>query len=112
MPRFTEIEQESIVLNAVWQMIDDMVNYGMFVKHQKLDNTNLMFNTSTHMRLFNILLVDFLSLPQSRRGGPLPFDLPNPPSSARESNLTFLFHVRRVCDDPKLNGKSDLNKRR
>src|SRR5260221_9744074 len=103
MRKFTKVEQESIILNAVWEMIDNMVNYGMFVKHDKVENTNLMFETSAHMRLFNILLGDFLSLPQRRRSNPLPFGLADPPSRTGESNLTFLFYLRQVCDDPKLN---------
>ena len=28
-----EIEQECIILNSVWEMIDGMVNWAMFVKH-------------------------------------------------------------------------------
>jgi hypothetical protein len=29
-----EIEQECIILNSVWEMIDGMVNWAMFVKHE------------------------------------------------------------------------------
>jgi hypothetical protein len=100
---FTKVEQEAIILNAVWEMIDGMVNYGMFVKYDRIENTNLMFETSAHMRLFNILLVDFLSLPQRRGKNPLPFGLPDPPNGACPSNRTFLFYLRQICDDPKLN---------
>src|SRR4051812_13076915 len=100
---FTKVEREAIILNAVWEMIDGMVNYAMFVKHEKVEDTNLMFETSAHMRLFNILLVDFLSLPQRRGKGSLPFDLSEPPNDSRPSDRTFLFYLRQVCDDPKLN---------
>ena len=34
-----EIEQECIILNSAWQMIDDMVNWGMFVKHDETEPT-------------------------------------------------------------------------
>ena len=108
MATFTKIEQEAIILNAIWEMIDDMVNYDMFMKNQKLENTNLMFKTSAHMRLFNVLLGDFLSLPQRRGRTPLPFGLPDPPSGTRESNLTFLFYVRQVCNDPKFNSNANF----
>src|SRR5258708_6005149 len=107
MASFTKIEQEAIILNAVWEMIDGMVNYEMFVKHDKVEDTNLLFETPTHMRLFNILLGDFLSLPQRRRKNPLPFGLPDPPNGTRESNLTFLFYMRRVCDNPRLNSNAE-----
>ena len=75
---FNPIEQEAIVLNAVWGMIDDMVNYEVFVKPERTVDTVLMFSTATHMRLFNVLLADFLSQPQPERGGSIPFDLSRP----------------------------------
>ena len=59
MTMFNETEQEAIILNAMWAMIDDMVNYEMFVKTERTTDVVLMFSTSTHMRLFNVLLVDF-----------------------------------------------------
>jgi hypothetical protein len=58
---YTVIEQEVIILNAVWGLIGDMVNYEIFVKHNETKDITLMPNSMTHKRLFNILLVDFLS---------------------------------------------------
>lgn len=107
MVMFTKCEQEAIILNAVWEMIDDMVNYSMFVKHDKVEDTNLIFQTSAHMRLFNVLLGDFLSLPQRRAKNPLPFGLSDPPSATRQSNLTFLFYMRQICADPQLSSNAD-----
>lgn len=104
MTMLTKVEQESIILNAVWDMVDGMVNYAIFTKHDRVENTNLMFQTSAHMRLFNILLVDFLSLPQRRGRNPLPFGLTEPPGDTRQSNLTFLYYLRQICDEPQLNG--------
>ncbi len=103
MAAFTKIEQEAIILKAVWEMIDDMVNYEMFVKNENVEDITLMFETGTHMRLFNILLGDFLSIPQRRRSNALPFDLPEPPSGSHETNLTFLFYMREICKSPTLN---------
>ncbi len=102
MTTFNETEQEAIILNAMWGMIDDMVNYEMFVKAERTTDVVLMFSTSTHMRLFNVLLVDFLSQPQPRQGGSVPFDLPQPPPNARQADLTHLFYLRQVCAAPKL----------
>jgi hypothetical protein len=104
---FTRIEQEAIVLNAAWAMIDDMVNFAIFVPlGSKIEDTNLMPQTADTLRLFHVLLGDFLS-PLIRKGrGGLPFDLPQPPSGARPSDLTFLFYVRQVFEQPMLNPDS------
>ena len=97
MTVFSKTEQEAIILKVVWGMIDDMVNYEMFVKNEKTENTNLMLNTATHARLFNILLGDFLSPPQRRHKNALPFDLPEPPHMrGRPTSLTSFIYGRYV----------------
>jgi hypothetical protein len=107
-----EIEQECIILNSVWEMIDGMVNWGMFVKHEHTEPTNMMFETSQHSRLFAILLGDFLSQLRAFKGQSIPFDLPAAPSNARPSDLTFLYYLRQVCTRPHLApGASDLSSR-
>jgi hypothetical protein len=98
----SKLEQEAVILNAVWDAIDGIANQGVFVKMQRLYDTNVIFEESTHAALCNILLGDFLAQPQARDNQPLPFDLPRPPSSARRSDLTYLFYLRQICDDPKL----------
>ena len=95
---FTATEQEVIVLKAIWEQIDAMVNYEMFGTLSCTDDVTLMFNTMTHQRLFNILLVDFLSGPRT-----WPFGLTMPPSGAPQSERGLLFHLKRICDDPQLN---------
>jgi hypothetical protein len=97
-----DTEREAIILNSAWKMIDDMVNWGMFVKTDRLEFSNLMFETGQHARLFVILLGDFLSDVRAFKGDPIPLGLKRAPSHTRPSNLTFLFHLRQVCDDPKL----------
>lgn len=62
-PGFTSTEQELIVLRAVWELIDEMVNYEIFTKPNRVKDAELVPKTMTHKRLFNILLVDFLSKP-------------------------------------------------
>jgi hypothetical protein len=100
---FSPAEQEVIVLNAAWGMIDDMVNHAVFVPlGDKVHDTNLIPQTTETLRLFNILLADFLS-PLVRRGrGDLPFALPAPTKGARSSDLTFLFYLRQVAASPRL----------
>lgn len=99
---FTETEQEIIVLKAVWEMIGDLVNYEMFEKNHGVSDAQLMFRTMTHQRLFNILLVDFLSPPNQKQ-----FGLPFPPQGAPKSDNTSLYYLRRVCENPKLNVSGD-----
>lgn len=103
---FNEIEQEGIILNAIWDMIDGMVNFAIFERLGKIHDTNLMPKSSETLRLFHVVLVDFLSpLNPGRTGsnkGQLPFNLPSPPSGARSSDLTYLFYLRQVCDNPRL----------
>ena len=61
----TRTEHEVIVLKAIWELIEEMVNYEMFLKPESTDTvTSVMFRTRMHQRLFNILLVDFLSQPK------------------------------------------------
>jgi len=107
-----EIEREAIILNSAWEMIDGMVNWAMFVKNDRTDPTNLMFETSQHRRLFIILLGDFLSEVRAFKGDPVPLGLKATPSNARPSDLTFIFHLRQVCAAPKLGADAaDLSSR-
>jgi hypothetical protein len=97
-----DIEREVIILNSAWEMIDSMVNWAIFAKIDHTGPTNLMFKTGQHSRLFAILLGDFLSEIRAFKGDPVPLGLKPAPSKARPSDLTFLFHLRQVCADPKL----------
>lgn len=95
---FSKTEQEIIVLKAIWEMIEEMVNYEIFVKLRGTDEVALMFNSRTCQRLFNVLVVDFLSQPRK-----WPFDLAVPSPNASASERSLLFHLKRICDDPRLN---------
>jgi hypothetical protein len=101
-----DIEQECIILNSVWQMIDDMVNWAMFAKHDRTEPTNMMFETSQNSRLFSILLGDFLSELRAFKKQPIPLGLKPPPSNARPSDLTFLYYLRQICANPNLGAQS------
>jgi hypothetical protein len=102
-----DTEREAIILNSAWEMIDGMVNWAMFVKTDRPDPSNLMFQTSGCARLFVILLGDFLSEIRAFKGEPIPLGFKPAPSNARPSDLTFLFHLRQVCTDPKLGAEKD-----
>jgi len=90
-------EQEGIVLNAVWAMIDGMANYGLMDLLGDTAEKQAMFHTSSDAQLFNVLLVDFLSKPETSGAASLPFDLPKPPADASASNRTYLFYLRQIC---------------
>lgn len=97
-----ETEQECIILNSAWEMIDGMVNWAMFVKHDSTGPTNMMFETAQHCRLFNIFLGDFLSQFKAFKGQPIPLGLQTAPSNVGPADLTFLFYLRQVSAHPKL----------
>jgi hypothetical protein len=57
----SEIEQEVLFLKAACDIIDSMVNREMLAVHDSPAGSTILFTTGTHQRLFNILLLDFLS---------------------------------------------------
>lgn len=56
-----DIEEEIILLKAAKELIDSMVNFEMLDLYGNDPETNILFETMTHQRFFNIVLVDFLS---------------------------------------------------
>lgn len=94
------VVRESVALLAVLSQIDDMVNYAIFEKFEKQHETNLRFTERTSRRIFNILLVDFLSVPQSRSGD-APFGL-DAPQGAGAGNRSYLTFLSAVCREPQL----------
>ena len=57
------------MLNAVYALIDDMVNFVMMSISGTDPDSQVTFKSETHLRLFNIMLVDFLSTTGKR--GPI-----------------------------------------
>ena len=57
----TDIEEEIILLKAIWELINSMVNFEMLDIYGHDPDSNILFRTVTHQRFFNIILVDFLS---------------------------------------------------
>jgi hypothetical protein len=55
------IEQEVIILKAVKELIDSMVNFELMSLEGNDPDSNIGFKSITHQRFFNIILVDFLS---------------------------------------------------
>lgn len=101
-PDYSPIEREAIVLAAVLDMIDAMVNRAIFGEPVTHRPTNLLFATSTHRRMFAILLGDFLSLPQARGKNPPPFGLNVPSPAETGSAKTYLRYLRAIAEAPQL----------
>jgi hypothetical protein len=53
--------EEVLFLKAANGIIDLMVNREVLALHEATAGSSILFTTSTHQRLFNIWLVDFLS---------------------------------------------------
>ena len=83
-------------------MIDGMVNFAIFCPLTGVENTNLLPQTGESTRLFNILITDFLSTPNSKGAEPMPFGLPRANGLAK-SDQTYLFYLRQICAEPHLN---------
>jgi len=63
------IEQEVIILKAVKELIDSMVNFELMSLLGNGPDSEIAFKDYTHQRFFNIILVDFLS--RSDKRGPI-----------------------------------------
>ena len=61
------IEQEIIILKAVKELIDSMVNFELMSLVGDDPDSNILFKSSIHQKLFNIILVDFLSRTDKRK---------------------------------------------
>ena len=96
---YSEIEQEVIILKAVTDMLQGMVNFSLLSPLNRTEDTNVQFKSDAQASLFNILLVDFLS---PVTGNPMPFDLPRQPHEGfdKTANTTFLFYLRQVIANP------------
>ena len=97
-----QIERESVILNSAWAMIDEMVNWVMFVKNDLVGPTTLMFQSRTQAEKFIILLTDFLSPIQQSKSNEIVQELERLPNNARGADRTFIFHLRQVCLHPQL----------
>lgn len=95
--RYNAIEEESIVLNAIWDLAQDCVNYSIFCKFSDPANVTLLPKTHNDLRLFNILVGDFLSAPKKGTLG-----LPGIPPAAQGAGKTYLAYLRRVVANPQL----------
>jgi hypothetical protein len=65
----TRVEEKVVVLKAVKELVDSMVNFELLSVIGEDPRSQVLFKSDTHHRFFNVLLVDFLSQTDSR--GPI-----------------------------------------
>lgn len=56
----TPEEKEILALKATWETVDAMVNYEVLSLSHRDPESEIRFNTPTHGKYFNIMLLDFL----------------------------------------------------
>lgn len=59
--KFNQVEKEVIILKAILDLINNMVNHQVFKLLGEDPDCNISFYTEIHQRLFSIVLADFLS---------------------------------------------------
>jgi hypothetical protein len=62
----TRVEEEVVLLKAIKELVDSMVNFEMLSVIGEDPRSQVLFKSDTHHRFFNVLLVDFLSQTDSR----------------------------------------------
>lgn len=97
--RFSSAEREAILLKAVWDMIDDMVNLSIFHTPTSGRPTNLIFRSAAQKRLFAILLADVLSRPKETA---FPFAFTSSGLPEKETDRTYLHYLEGISRNPRL----------
>ncbi len=82
---YSKTEEEVIFLRVITDLIDSMVNFEVFQVVGTSPKANILFHTSTHQKLFNILLVDLLSKSDTQLVG---------------RRVEYLVALEEICDQP------------
>ena len=91
--KFTPIEKEVIILKAVTELIDYMVNFEVFNLLGDDPHSSIGFRTMTHQKYFNIILVDFLSCFDEKKLG---------------EKQSYLDAIRTICQFPNFNKNNSI----
>lgn len=84
LPVFTPIEREVLILSAVWELADNMVNRHIMRLHFNNPNSSIRFSSDHAGYMFAIHLVDLLSKP----------------SDQITQSANYLEALRVICADP------------
>lgn len=94
-----EIEKEAILLKAVQEIIDEIINYGIFSLKGKGENRNIELKSTVHQKYFYIMVVDFLSKPKGREKKKEIYCL----KDFRFNSDNYLYELNYVCENPQFN---------
>ena len=83
-----QMEQEVIILKAIQELINNMVNNEMLSLAGNDPDSNIKFQSITHQSFFNIILVDFLSC--TDKNGPV-------------KPKSYLAGLREISNNPQFN---------
>jgi hypothetical protein len=83
--KYSQIEEEVIFLRTITDLIDSMVNFSMLSVLSSSPEAGVLFHTAAHQKLFNILLVDLLSVCDRRLMG---------------RQTSYLDALREMCNQP------------
>jgi hypothetical protein len=90
---YSKTEEEVIVLRVITDLIDSLINYSIFKVVGESPTANILFHTSTHQKLFNILLVDLLSKTDERLLG---------------RKVSYLDALCEICNQPSFDVKGSI----
>lgn len=91
--KFNKIETEVIFLKAIKELIDDMVNYEVIRLLGDDPHSEIRFNSTTHKKYFNIILLDFLSCSDKKVLG---------------TKLSYLDALQTICKSPSFNKNNSI----
>ena len=91
---FSTIEKEVIVLSAILEMINSMVNYDVLDLTGVDPDSEIKLKSSTHQKYFNIILVDFLS--RSNMG-------------VYQEKKLYIDAIQEICKNPSFNEKKSID---
>ena len=90
---FSEIEKEVIFLKAVNELINLMLNYEVLSIVGNDPDSEIRFNSITHQKYFNIILVDFLSCSDKKVIG---------------EEQSYLSAIQSICERPNFNENNSI----
>ncbi len=90
---YSPTEREVILLRVITDLIDSMVNRSIFNLAGESPTANILFHTTTHQQLFNILLVDLLSKPDTR---------------FMTEEVSYLDAIAGICNQPNFDVSSSV----
>lgn len=89
-----QIEEEVVILNAVIDLVDTMVNRAIFSVVGESPKSNILFHDYLHQRFFNIALVDFLS--KTDKKGPI-------------KSTSYIGGLRKITKNPSFNIQNSVD---